>query len=250
MKNFVVAIIVVILCICVGCEREVNTTVLPTANDKITTEPIKSAEIFCFEITDILNQEYVGVENSIIQFQFSRPIFYEDSNMAHIISRVFDKEEDQYRTAVQEIIREYGSFACNDIRYFTKLAEVTYENERFISFVLNEKQYMGGVLNTSKIGHSFDKIEGRELRIGDFLHKDEKNLEEFLLDRFTEWYEETYKEALTDNEIIDSVKEQSNQNAIFYISDDGIHVFYQPYTVDALLDGVDILIAWESVTVE
>lgn len=250
LKSFVIAVIIAMLCVCMGCVAESNTTVLPVTDEKISIEPTENNKIFHCEITSILNQEYMGAEESLIQFEFSRPVFSGDSAIEEIICLAFDKEEIQYRSDMQKIIEEYGLFACNDIRYFTKLAEIAYEDERFISFVLNEKQYMGGVLNTSKMGHSFDKIEGRELRVGDFLHKDDENLQDFLLDRFTEWYEETYKEALTDNEIINSVKEQSNQNAIFYISDDGIHVFYQPYTVSAFLDGVDILIDWESITVE
>lgn len=104
---------------------------------------------------------------------------------------------------------------------------------------------MGGVHNGWKKGYTFDFVLGRELKISDIFCENEEQLKTILANKFYDWLESETEIA---NELFNANKErileQSGLDANFYLAEDGVHVFYEPYTIPATQNGIDILIPY------
>ena len=188
-----------------------------------------------------------GVGNPL--FQFTRPFFQATSELANAANDVYGKMQSAYTAKMEEAMAGYGNEPGSKDYYYTELTERTYEKSGVVSFATKGEWFMGGVSNSWITGHTFDFNLGRELSIADLLEGDD--ITAALENAFYAWYagEGEDPAQLADFERA-GIAEQSGPDANFYLADDGVHVFYEPYTVPATQDGVDILFPWGDVMVK
>ena len=183
-------------------------------------------------------------------YTFSRPVFEETSELAKLINQIFIQKQNALYDEMKKEEKAYESFPddigwdINNPWTHTELSECSFERLGIISFTLNGEWYMGGVRNGWKVGYTFDFNLGRELKIADVLFGSETQITATLEKEFNAWYERSYGFKLEDEYSKNRIKEQSGSDANFYLSKDGVHIFYEPYTVSGTQNGIDILIPW------
>jgi len=215
----------------------------------------KSNDLYSYEIKMTADNSSSGSRKVI--YKFSRPVFEETSSLAKIINNIYMKKEKDFVNDMNEAGDSVPKEALSDPEYphhHTELTECTYEKDGIVSFVTNGDWFMGGVHNSWKTGHTFDFVLGRELKITDILLGNESQIKAALEKEFYKWFSSDIgKPKLTLNDIkkeylddmeIEGISKQSGADANFYLADDGVHIFYEPYTISATQNGVDILIPW------
>jgi len=216
----------------------------PTTTAEPTTAPGPAAPgEYSYVIRPTYDSSPPGVGNPL--FQFTRPFFQATSELANAANDVYSKMEAEFTAKMEEAKAGYGNEPGSKDYIYTELTERSYEKDGVVSFVTKSEWFMGGVSNAWITGHTFDFNLGRELKIADVLHGDDAEIAQALESRFYAWYagEGEDPAQLADFERT-GIAEQSGPDANFYLAGDGVHVFFEPYTVPATQSGIDILIPW------
>jgi len=178
-------------------------------------------------------------------FMFSRPFFEEFSALAKTANAIYARMEENFIVTMEENAEEPSDpeFPL----YFKALTEPTYMTDGVVSFTTSGEWFMGGVSNSWSTGHTFDFNLRRELKIADVLHGDGAQIAAALESAFFAWVEAEggSVDELADFEL-EGIREQCGPDANFYLAEEGVHVFFEPYTVPATQDGVDVFFPWGS----
>ena len=191
-------------------------------------------------------------------FEFSRPVFAKKSTLTEKINSIYDKLENDYKERMTGLAEDGTLVDISDIHddsklfRFTELCETVYEKNGIISFKLVSDWWMGGVHNSWIIGNIFDFNLGRELKINDIFQGDESKIIIALENAFYEWFKrdigipdltmEDVKREFLHIINIEEVTKQSNLNANFYLTNTGVHIYYNSDI--GLRNGANILIPW------
>ncbi len=226
-------------------EIETQTEVYTETETEVYTETDTYVPDYKYEIKTVIYEDYKNSKGSI-KFEFSKPIFEDDSMLSEKINEVYNKIEAEYKSEIKKIKEDYIPLPDNKKYpwYYTEISEVTYEKKGIVSFILITDWYMGGVYNSMKYGNTFDFNSGSELKINDILYGNESEIKATLENEFYKWYLDTHGFEFDPEIEGNYVTEQSGLDANFFLAEDGVHIFYEPYTVSATQGGIDILIPW------
>jgi len=247
--------VVLILSLFTGCAAKSimdgTTTPSPSAISVLTSAPSASASSsqnaasYSYTIQTTVNESYPFSQDCTITFEFSRPVFEGASSLVAVANQAFDKAEADYKARMQSLIPGNDDFGSDGPRNqdwnFTELSQCTYETNGVVSFTLDMDWWMGGVHNSDRTGFTFDINRGERLAVGDFLTGTDSEIQMALVNAFNTWYM-----TLGTGEPPSSVEEenivsQSDSDADFYLSDDGVHILYGTYVIPATQDGLDFL---------
>jgi len=194
-----------------------------------------------YTIITTIDQTYDFAQNCTVHFKFSRPVFSGSSPLVDAANAAFDQAESDYKSKMQQAMPSSSDMVgINEDQYFTETTSCTFEFNLVVSFVLHMSWWMGGVENSSNTGFTFDFAQNKQLKIADILYGTDDQIQQALVDAV--YYQYIYQH-LGDGSA-GAFASQSGPDADFYLVYDGVHVFYQPYTINATQDGIDILLPW------
>lgn len=118
---------------------------------------------------------------------------------------------------------------------FTLRYEVTYDQDGLLSFCTKAMEYTGGAHpNTIMTGKTFDTTLGKELALTDVLKGTKEEVNKQIIDGFTALIDKNAELYLSDAK--DNLAKEVD-NAGFYLTKDGVVVYFQLYTLQAYAAG-------------
>lgn len=106
----------------------------------------------------------------------------------------------------------------------------SYFDSHYISFILDEYEYMGGAHGMPYwVPFTFDLETGEKLLILDIINNSEEELKEIV----TRYFEEMIKQAPENfwQDAVEAVYESTNYESQFYLTEEGIVFYYEPYAL-------------------
>ena len=226
--------------------------------DAYTTEPaesnaVESPGVYSYEIKTTVDELFTSTQNAVVEFKYSRPVFTETSELAKTVNMIYDQAEIAYKNKMNSLKTGFSDIPPDESgnsEFYTEICETTYEKNGIISFTSTEDWWIGGVQTRNITGHTFDFKLGRELKISDIIYGDETQITDTLINEFYNWLKQNenldsaYIDDIDiDNMIKDDIKKQSGPDAKFYLTEEGLHIFYY-YVLPAHQGGIDVLIPW------
>lgn len=118
---------------------------------------------------------------------------------------------------------------------FTLRYEVTYDQDGLLSFCTKAMEYTGGAHpNTIMTGKTFDTTLGKELALTDVLKGTKEEVNKQIIDGFTALIDKNAELYLSDAK--ENLAKEVD-NAGFYLTKDGVVVYFQLYTLQAYAAG-------------
>lgn len=118
---------------------------------------------------------------------------------------------------------------------FTLRYDVTYDQDGLLSFCTKAMEYTGGAHpNTIMTGKTFDTTLGKELALTDVLKGTKEEVNKQIIDGFTALIDKNAELYLSDAK--ENLAKEVD-NAGFYLTKDGVVVYFQLYTLQAYAAG-------------
>ncbi len=163
------------------------------------------------------------------------------------INAILDAEQEanmEYERNIAKDMEEWAEDGLN-CSISSRVSPIFYFNERFISFTQQEYEYSGGAHGMPYwIPHTFDLHTGEELDLSFFVANDEAEFKDIVAEQFIKMYDvdpEWYWDGA-----IEIVMESVNFESPFYLSEDGLVIYYGPYDLASYAAGfVEIVIPYE-----
>jgi len=257
MKKYLAIVLIMILiltissCSTVDYSSESTAKIINTPNLDVETqsptyeientvsEPIELS----YEIKNTFYDKLLGNDGVVvIRHEYWQPVFDETSEIAKKINQVFKSEIDDIEFTYGSYL-ELESYNNGDTYEYREIwgpggslvkYSLKYSDKGVYSFLSYKEVYDFGTVYMFNWGRTFDKYTGKELKITDVLKLTEDNIadvlyaehivyiEEFYIKEGFSWYEreitsDGYKKHIIDN---------SGVNAIFWLEEDGVHIFY------------------------
>ena len=164
------------------------------------------------------------------------------------INAILDAEQEanmEYERTVAKDMEEWAEDGLN-CSISSRVSPIFYFNERFISYTQQEYDYSGGAHGMPYwIPHTFDLHTGEELGLSFFVANDEAEFKDIVTEQFIKMYDvdpEWYWDGA-----IETVRETVNLESPFYLSEDGLVIYYGPYDLAAYAAGfVEIVVPYEN----
>ena len=174
---------------------------------------------------------------------FTRPICQGGSEAAKTINQVYDRFEQEFHTFEQENIS--GSKMIGDRRsYWHRVScRIVYLEDGVISFYSDDEYYSDSVHGYSrKEFHTFDLVTGEELFLWDVLKIDEVNALDVITRVLFQSSKNTYEYQTL---FYSAVRENANLNTKFYLTKNGVHLFWGEFEIGSYAMGEeDLTIAY------
>ncbi len=137
--------------------------------------------------------------------------------------------------------------------------EESYRKNQYLSFVgSSEWDGLGPHGGFECLGNTFDCSTGKVMKISDILLVDESNVQETLYNEYIAYQlsrgdegeflaeaAQGYESGSYVSYYVDSVKEQCNPaNAVFWLAEDGVHVFFHQYTFYYAVGASELIIPY------
>ena len=118
----------------------------------------------------------------------------------------------------------------------SRVSPIYYFNELFISFTQQEYDYAGGAHGMPYwIPYTFNLETGDQLGLQDIVANSEEELKEIVKAEFTEMY--NVEPGMYWNDAIDIVYESTTFESNFYLSEEGLVIYYGPYDLASYAAG-------------
>lgn len=129
--------------------------------------------------------------------------------------------------------------------FSSEVSPIYYFNERFISYTQKNYDYTGGAHGMPYwVPHTFDLETGEELALSDIVANTEGEFKDIVTAQFTEMY--NVEPEIYWNDAINSVHEWTTMESPFYLSEDGLVIYYGPYDLASYAAGFqEILVPYE-----
>lgn len=112
------------------------------------------------------------------------------------------------------------------------ISKIYYVDETYVSFYMHDHEYQGGAHGMSYwIGCTFDLQTGKRLQLADIIDNSEEELKEIVTGYFREMIEKNPDDYWED--AIDIVREETDFEMGFYLTDSGIDFYFEPYLLSS-----------------
>jgi hypothetical protein len=198
------------------------------------------------EIRTVAEKKNYAKDGTLVsEFSLEVPVITGGENgVAGKINAVFDRMvEDQYggaqkaldNMAEDAIKMNYNQSPMTDVT----TCKISYQDQNYLSFALERVTYGGGAHGRLYgLGYTFDLRTGEELRIDDVLNVTGDTVVDVIT---REWLAQRQVPESWD---IESVRDQSGLDALFWLEDEGVHICYSEYTFYFMAGRQDIVIPW------
>lgn len=151
---------------------------------------------------------------------------YQDNNIAYEKDNAVWLEED---------VKTYGDGILS-YSYTSTLDEISYFDEKYLSFCQQDYDYMGGAHGMPVwTGFTFDLTTGQRLELQDVIGNSEEELKEIVTEHFAEIIEKNPDNFWED--AVDSVREGTSFDSQFYLTEEGIKFYFSPYMLASYAAG-------------
>ncbi len=131
---------------------------------------------------------------------------------------------------MEELLKEDEESFGIHYSYSSKVSEIAYFDEHYLSFCQQEYDYMGGAHGMPLwIGMTFDLQSGQRLTLEDVIGNSEEELKEIVTEYFAEYIGRNPEYFWAD--AIETVKEEADFDLSFYLTEDGIKFYFPPYAL-------------------
>ena len=160
------------------------------------------------------------------------PVFKGNSSAANKMNAVYASEDQTANVDANDLLQSYYSKQgytyeeANDGRVggMQVTTSVTYNKDDIVSFLHdNEWDGLGPHGEVDFSGHTFNIATGDELKLTDVLKVNAANVSDILSKEFLSEY-------TIDDDMDSSLREASTLDIPFWLENDGVHIFYGPYT--------------------
>ncbi|MDR3277807.1 MAG: hypothetical protein LBT12_03450 [Oscillospiraceae bacterium] len=228
-----------------SAETETTATPEVSAAPTPTASPTPTPEMIPFEIQRTLYQETYAEDGTLlVQMESWQPVFAEDSAAARRMNAVFEEERnsgwklEDFDWNVEEYNRRegavYESIRVGLVPGRLQNCELTYARNNILSFRLY--LYVEGVgargFYSETYGHTFNVETGEELALRDVLMIDESNAGDILAEEILKVYEFPGNQYDDETVWIEEIKKLSTLDQVFWLEEDGVHVYYGGQFVD------------------
>lgn len=153
------------------------------------------------------------------------------------INRYLEEEQNKNREYeneniewMEERLKEDEESLGIHYSYSSKVSEIAYFDEHYLSFCQQEYDYMGGAHGMPLwIGMTFDLQSGQRLVLEDVIGNSEEELKEIVTEYFAEYIGRNPEYFWAD--AIETVKEEADFDLSFYLTADGIKFYFHPYAL-------------------
>lgn len=116
------------------------------------------------------------------------------------------------------------------------ISKIYYLDETCVSFYMQDYDYQGGAHGMPYwIGCTFDLQTGKRLSLADIIDNSEEELKEIVTGYFREMIEKNPDDYWED--AIDIAREETDFEMSFYLTDYGIHFYFEPYLLSSYAAG-------------
>ncbi len=116
------------------------------------------------------------------------------------------------------------------------VSEITYFDGKYFSFYQEEEAYEGGAHGLSyRTGYAFDLQTGELLGLKDIVENEEEELKEIITTYVAEYINKNPEEFWEN--AMEMVEENAGYDSSFYLSEEGIVFYYEPYFISSYAAG-------------
>jgi len=208
-----------------------------------------------YEITQTLYQELRASDGVLLaRNEFNQPVFHGSSFKVNQMNEVFKEElngvdlsDFDWTVEAYDSHEGYTYMEAQEGRVAGNLVnwEESYRNHQYLSFIgVYEWDGLGVHGSYDISGHTFHVLTGEEMSLADIMRIPADELRETMYQEYISYHTalddgygimaQGHEESLDDGTVnqyyIDSVKAQCGENAVFWLDDDGVHIFFYQYT--------------------
>ena len=171
--------------------------------------------------------------------------FMKNRELMEELNDAYEDEVDSALVSFDTLSQDGAPLSGGNKYVFEIHQDVKYNENDFISIVSDTYQYTGGAHGSSVwSARNIDTLTGTEVLLGDLF---EDNNYKIVLDRFIEQEVNDHPEDYSDLWEKPQIKESNQRD--FYISDNGLVIFYQPYDLSYYARGfVEFTIDYEDIS--
>lgn len=138
--------------------------------------------------------------------------------------------EEQEEAAVEEWPQYFS--------YTSGLSEISYFDNHYLSFCQSEEDYLGGAHGMPiQIGYTFDLQTGDRLTLVDVIANSEEELKNIVTKYFEKAILANPDQGYYWNDALDSVRELTDLESSFYLTEKGIRFYFGPYILACFAAG-------------
>ena len=220
-----------------------------------------------YTITQTLYQEICANDGVLLaRNEYWQPVFVGNSNRVRKMNEAFsndlaDVNLDDF-TYLPEFYDNREGYIYEDANKFGRVGgylsewEESWRKNQYISFAeYGEWDNLGVHGGMHRDGHTFDVESGKLLAITDILKITSSNIKEVLYNEYIAYhaslgdgFDEMARGDGSDSFSsiqVDAVKSQCGEDAIFWLSDDGVHIFFDEYTFSFADGATELLIPYD-----
>ena len=230
--------------------------------DEIVTEPYHIPK---YTIERTLYQELRYDDGVLLACnEYYQPVFIGDGENVRKMNEVFEKElidisldEFDYLTEMYETREGYVYSEANAGRVggTSLLSEESYRKGQFISFVDSIRwDGLGAHGGYLMFGRTFDTMSGELLSIADIIAVPPADISEALYNEYIAYHAALgdgldemargYEDGEYNDSYVISVKMQCGENAVFWLANDGVHIYFDQYTFYYAIGDSDLVIPY------
>lgn len=149
---------------------------------------------------------------------------------------IYDYEKN-LTAEMDETIKDDTLYGILPYFYTSNLEEITYYDEKYLSFCQAEYEYMGGAHGMPyRVGFTFHLETGERLKLPDVIGNSEEELKEIVTGYFVKLMNE-YPEIGFWDDSEEYVRENINFDSRFYLTEEGIVFYFGPYEISSFAAG-------------
>lgn len=180
----------------------------------------------------VVDKRYAGAEkiNQYLQGEMDADIAY---------------GEETAKWQEETIVEEGDNTGLCGYSLSSTVSDMYYLDENYVSFYQSSYVYLGGAHGMPyHIGYTFDLHTGEMLTLSDIVGNSETELKEIVTKHFAE-YINTDPESFWEN-AVDTVRECTDMDSMFYLTEDGIVFYFEPYALACYAAGFqEVIIPYE-----
>lgn len=214
-----------------------------TSAEEVEEEPVDL--IPEYEMTRLVYETLEASDGTMVaKNEYIAPVYQGDGAVANLLNEQFTVDADDYSLdAFQWALDEYEA----DVEGYTAemirngaygnnamTVEETYRNAPYISFRMSNDWYGFGAHGGNMVnGLTMDVTTGETLALTDVLNLEPDTMGDVLFLEAYRYFSETehhYAELMLSADYPNSLLTQCQENAVFYLGEDGVHIYFEQYT--------------------